>query len=65
MRTGSEGLDVINLKDCRRTVSGEEQKAAVEKNYPMLSKPMTHDEFLSGLKSGKAVETKERGYDAA
>jgi hypothetical protein len=26
---------------------------------------MTHDEFLSGLKSGKAVETKSRGYEAA
>jgi hypothetical protein len=34
-------------------------------NYPMFSKPMTHDEFLSGLKSGKAVETKSRGYEAA
>jgi hypothetical protein len=30
-----------------------------------FSKPMTHDEFLSGLKSGKAVETKSRGYEAA
>jgi ureidoacrylate peracid hydrolase len=39
--------------------------SAVEKNYPMFSKPMTHDEFLSGLKSGKAVETKSRGYEAA
>jgi hypothetical protein len=26
---------------------------------------MTHDEFLSGLKSGKVVETKSRGYEAA
>jgi hypothetical protein len=26
---------------------------------------MTHDEFLSGLKSGKPVETKSRGYEAA
>src|SRR5580700_10487997 len=66
MRTGYEkGYDVITLKDCTATVSEEEQKAAVEKNYPMFSKPMTHDEFLSGLKSGKAVETKSRGYEAA
>jgi hypothetical protein len=28
----------------------------------MFSKPMTHDEFLSGLKSGTTVETKSRGY---
>src|SRR5258708_29076746 len=63
MRTGYEkGYDVITLKDCTATVSEEEQRAAVEKNYPMFSpmfsKPMTHDEFLSSLKSGKAVETK-------
>jgi hypothetical protein len=51
--------------NCTATVSEEEQKAAVEKNYPMFSKPMTHDEFLSSLKSGKAVETKSRGYEAA
>jgi hypothetical protein len=30
----------------------------------MFSKPMTHDEFLSSL-SGKTVETKSRGYEAA
>jgi ureidoacrylate peracid hydrolase len=66
MRTGYEkGYDVITLKDCTATVSEEEQQAAVEKNYPMFSKPMTHDEFLSSLKSGKAVETKSRGYEAA
>jgi ureidoacrylate peracid hydrolase len=66
MRTGYEkGYDVITLKDCTATVSEEEQKAAVEKNYPMFSKPMNHDEFLSGLKSGKAVETKSCGYEAA
>jgi nicotinamidase-related amidase len=40
------------------TVSEEEQRLAVEKNYPMFSKPMTHDEFLTSLESGEAVETK-------
>jgi ureidoacrylate peracid hydrolase len=50
--------DVITLKDCTATVSEEEQRLAVEKNYPMFSKPMTHDEFLTSLKSAKAVETK-------
>src|ERR1700728_1056461 len=66
MRTGYEkGYDVITLKDCTATVSEEEQRAAVEKNYPMFSKPMPHAEFLSSLKSGKAVETKSRGYEAA
>src|SRR5271170_1094489 len=65
MRSAYEkGYDVITLKDCTATVSEDEQRLAVEKNYPMFSKPMTHDEFLSSL-SGKAVETKSRGYEAA
>ena len=65
MRTGYEkGYDVITLKDCTAALSEEEQRAAVEKNYPMFSEPMTHDEFLTGLKEGKAVETRSRGYEA-
>src|SRR5260221_8961470 len=49
MRTGYEkGYDVITLKDCTATLSEEEQRLAIEKNYPMFSKPMTHEEFLSG-----------------
>jgi ureidoacrylate peracid hydrolase len=66
MRTGYEkGYDVVTLKDCTATVSEDEQQAAFDKNFLMFSKPMTHDEFLSGLKSGKAVETKSRGDEAA
>ncbi len=66
IRTGYEkGYDVVTLKDCTATVSEEEQRAAVEKDHPMFSRPMTHEEFLSSLKSGKAVETKSRGYEAA
>ena len=65
MRTGYEkGYDVITLKDCTATLSEEEQRVAVEKNYPMFSKPMTHGEFLSMLKGTEAVETKSRGYEA-
>jgi hypothetical protein len=55
----------VTLKDCTATVGEEEHRAAVEKNHLMLLKPMTHDEFLSSLKSSKAVETKWRGYEAA
>jgi ureidoacrylate peracid hydrolase len=66
MRTGYEkGYDVVTLKDCTATLSEEEQRAAVEKNYPMFSRPMTHDEFLSTLKGEGAVETKSRGYETA
>jgi ureidoacrylate peracid hydrolase len=34
----------------------------VEKNYPMFSRPMSHDEFLAELGGEKAVETTGRGY---
>lgn len=50
MRTGYEkGYNVVTLKDCTATVSEEEQRLAVEKNYPMFSRPMNHDEFLAEL----------------
>jgi len=66
MRTGYEkGYDVITLKDCTATLSEEEQRVAVEKNYPMFSRPMTHGEFLSMLEGSGVVETKSRGYEGA
>jgi ureidoacrylate peracid hydrolase len=50
MRTGyAKGFDVVTLKDCIATLSEEEQRLAVEKNYPMFSCPMEHDEFLQEL----------------
>ena len=54
MRTGYEkGFDVVTLTDCTATVSEEEQRLAVEKNYPMFSRPMTHDAFLAELGGGE------------
>lgn len=54
MRTGYEnGYNVITLKDCTAALSEEEQNLAVEKNYPMFSRPMSHIEFLKEL-SAKA-----------
>jgi ureidoacrylate peracid hydrolase len=65
MRTGYEkGYNVITLKDCTATLSEEEQRLAVEKNYPMFSRPMNHDEFLTELGGEKLVETTGRGYTA-
>lgn len=50
MRTGYEkGFDVVTLTDCTATVSEAEQRLATEKNYPMFSRPMTHDAFLAEL----------------
>ena len=66
MRTAYEkGYEVVTLKDCTAALSEEEQRAAVEKNYPMFSKPMTHGEFLSSLKGEATVANSSRGYEAA
>ena len=65
MRTAYEkGYDVVTLKDCTATLSEEEQRLAVEKNYPMFSRPMDHNEFLAELAGEKAVATAGRGYEA-
>ncbi len=67
MRTGYEkGYNVITLKDCTATLSEEEQRVAVEKTYPMFSRPMAHAEFLEEL-GGKQPEVvvAGRGYEAA
>ena len=63
MRTGYEkGYNVVTLKDCTAALSEEEQRLAVEKNYPMFSRPMNHDEFLAELGGKEVVETQSRGY---
>jgi ureidoacrylate peracid hydrolase len=63
MRTGYEkGYNVVTLKDCTAALSEEEQRLAVEKNYPMFSRPMNHDEFLAELGGEKQVHTTGRGY---
>jgi ureidoacrylate peracid hydrolase len=47
MRTAYEkGYDVYTLTDCTATVSEDEQKLALEKNFPMFSRPVAHDAFL-------------------
>lgn len=53
MRTAYErGYNVITLKDCTATVSEDEQRLAIEKNYPMFSRPMDSAEFVAQLDSG-------------
>ena len=65
MRSGYErGYNVITLKDCTATLSEEEQRLAVEKNYPMFSRPMKHEEFLAELTGERTAETATRGYSA-
>jgi ureidoacrylate peracid hydrolase len=65
MRTAYEkGYDVVTLKDCTATLSEEEQRLAVEKNYPMFSRPLDHNEFLAELAGEKVLAGAGRGYEA-
>lgn len=53
MRSAYErGYRVVTLTDCTATLSPEEQQAAVSKNFPMFSRPLTHDAFLTELEGG-------------
>jgi ureidoacrylate peracid hydrolase len=65
MRTAYEkGYNVYTLTDCTATVSEDEQRLAVEKNYPMFSRPVDHETFLVELGGGKtpAGAGTGRGY---
>ena len=65
MRSAYEkGFEVITLTDCTATLSEEEQAFACAKNFPMFSKPMTHDQFLADLTGQTAAEVETRGYAA-
>lgn len=62
MRTAYEkGYNVVTLTDCTATLSDDEQRLAIEKNYPMFSRPMKHGEFLDTL-AGKETVGAGRGY---
>ena len=58
-------LPVIStpLKDCTATLSEEEQRLSVEKNYPMFSRVMTHTEFLEALAGEQVAAGAGRGYN--
>lgn len=63
MRSAYEkGYNVVTLKDCTATLSDDEQRLAVEKNYPMFSHPLDHDEFIEQLGGEEGVLTAGRGY---
>ncbi len=50
MRTAYEkGYRVVTLPDCTATVSEDEQRFAVAKNFPMFSRPLDHKAFLAEL----------------
>jgi ureidoacrylate peracid hydrolase len=63
MRSAYEkGFDVVTLTDCTATMSDQEQNLAVEKNYPMFSRPMKHDQFLNELSGEEMAVTGGGGY---
>lgn len=63
MRTGYEkGYNVFTLVDCVAATSEEEQQAAISKDYPMFSHPITHQEFLQALAGAGEVADASRGY---
>jgi ureidoacrylate peracid hydrolase len=65
MRTAYEkGFEVYTLTDCTATVSEDEQRLAVEKNFPMFSRPVTHDDFLAQLAGKEVALTTGRGYES-
>ena len=52
MRTAYErGYDVITLTDCTAATSGEEQRVATARDYPMFSQPMTSCEVSEALQA--------------
>jgi len=64
MRTAYEkGYNVITLTDCTATVSDDEQRLAIEKNYPMFSRPVDHEQFLDTLAGKEKISASGRGYD--
>jgi nicotinamidase-related amidase len=63
MRSAYErGYEVVTLTDCTATLSEEEQRFAVEKNFPMFSRPMSHDAFLDQLGGKELAVSSGRGY---
>ncbi|MGB3716800.1 MAG: cysteine hydrolase [Candidatus Promineifilaceae bacterium] len=63
MRTAYEkGFNVYTLTDCVAATSEEEQRVAIEKDYPMFSHPVDHNEFLSILSGELVAEDASRGY---
>lgn len=64
MRVAYEkGYSVVTLTDCTAALSQEEQDHACAKNFPMFSRPMTHEEWLAELGGKAKSEVKTRGYE--
>jgi biuret amidohydrolase len=57
MRSAYErGYNVITVTDCCATIGEEEQRVAIEKDFPMFSQPMDHRSFLQKLTQAEQRE---------
>lgn len=55
MRSAYErGYRVVTITDCCATIGEEEQRVAIAKDFPMFSRPLTHDAFLGELIGAEA-----------
>jgi ureidoacrylate peracid hydrolase len=65
MRVGYEkGYNVVTLTDCTGALSVEEQEHACTKNFPMFSRPLTHNQWLAEVAGQGPAEVKTRGYES-
>lgn len=63
MRSAYEkGYDVVTMTDCVAATSPEEHRNAITFDYPMFSRPMTGQEFLSELAGEQTGADTSRGY---
>ena len=63
LRSGYEkGFNVIGLTDCTAATSDIEQQIAIEKNYPMFSRPMPKNVFLDAVRGNAQTLSAGRGY---
>ena len=64
MRVAYEkGYNVVTLTDCTAALSPEEQAHACAKNFPMFSRPMTHQQWLGELSGENVADVRTRGYE--
>ncbi|GAA3873906.1 cysteine hydrolase [Tessaracoccus defluvii] len=63
MRSAYEkGFEVLTITDAVGATSPEEHANAIQYDYPMFSKPMSTDEFVSSLSEDKELADSSRGY---
>lgn len=64
MRSAYEkGFNVVTLTDCVASLSMEEHNNAIDKDFPMFSRPMSSSEFMETVEKGAEPAAAGRGYE--